>query len=39
MIKSVRYQFVMRYSAGQAALTAAVEDITLALSLHPPKSF
>jgi NADPH2:quinone reductase len=31
MIKNVRYQFVLLYSVGEAALTAAVEDITLAL--------
>jgi NADPH2:quinone reductase len=31
MIKNVRYQFVLIYSVGEAALTAAVEDITLAL--------
>ena len=31
MIKNVRYQFVLLYTVGRAALTAAVEDITLAL--------
>jgi NADPH2:quinone reductase len=31
MIKNVRYQFVLLYTAGEAALRAAVEDITLAL--------
>jgi NADPH:quinone reductase len=31
MIKNLRYQFVLLYTAGEAALTAAVEDITLAL--------
>jgi NADPH:quinone reductase len=31
MIKNVRYQFVLLYTVGGAALTAAVEDITLAL--------
>ena len=31
MIKNVRYQFVLLYTFGRAALTAAVEDITLAL--------
>jgi NADPH2:quinone reductase len=31
MIKNVRYQFVLLYSVGDAALKAAVEDITLAL--------
>jgi NADPH:quinone reductase len=31
MIKNVRYQFVLLYSVGDAALRAAVEDITLAL--------
>jgi NADPH:quinone reductase len=31
MIKNVRYQFVLLYTVGQAALAAAVEDITLAL--------
>jgi NADPH2:quinone reductase len=31
MIKNLRYQFVLLYSVGQAALTAAVEDITHAL--------
>jgi NADPH2:quinone reductase len=31
MIKNVRYQFVLLYTVGDAALTAAVEDITLAL--------
>jgi NADPH:quinone reductase len=30
MIKNVRYQFVLLYSVGDAALEAAVEDITLA---------
>ena len=31
MIKNVRYQFVLLYTVGERALTAAVEDITLAL--------
>jgi NADPH:quinone reductase len=31
MIKNVRYQFVLLYTAGDAALAAAVEDITVAL--------
>jgi NADPH2:quinone reductase len=31
MIKNVRYQFVLLYTVGDAALVAAVEDITLAL--------
>jgi NADPH:quinone reductase len=31
MIKNVRYQFVLLYTVGQAALDAAVADITLAL--------
>jgi NADPH2:quinone reductase len=31
MIKNLRYQFVLLYSVGDAALAAAVEDITLAL--------
>lgn len=31
MIKNLRYQFVLLYSVGDAALRAAVEDITLAL--------
>ena len=31
MIKNSRYQFVLLYTMGNAALTAAVEDITLAL--------
>jgi NADPH:quinone reductase len=31
MIKNTRYQFVLLYTVGDAALTAAVEDITLAL--------
>jgi NADPH:quinone reductase len=31
MIKNSRYQFVLLYTVGNAALTAAVEDITLAL--------
>jgi NADPH:quinone reductase len=31
MIKNVRYQFVLLYTVGEAALTAAVDDITLAL--------
>jgi NADPH2:quinone reductase len=31
MIKNLRYQFVLLYTVGEAALTAAVEDITLAL--------
>ena len=30
MIKNLRYQFVLLYTVGDAALTAAVEDITLA---------
>jgi NADPH2:quinone reductase len=32
MIKNARYQFVLLYTMGNAALTAAVEDITLALA-------
>jgi NADPH:quinone reductase len=32
MIKNLRYQFVLRYTVGEAALMAAVEDITLALA-------
>jgi NADPH2:quinone reductase len=32
MIKNVRYQFVLLYNVGEAALAAAVEDITLALA-------
>jgi len=32
MIKNSRYQFVLLYTVGNAALTAAVEDITLALA-------
>ena len=32
MIKNLRYQFVLLYTVGDAALTAAVEDITLALA-------
>ena len=32
MIKNLRYQFVLLYSVGDAALTAAVDDITLALT-------
>jgi NADPH2:quinone reductase len=32
MIKNLRYQFVLLYSVGDAALRAAVEDITLALA-------
>jgi NADPH2:quinone reductase len=32
MIKNIRYQFVLLYSVGDAALRAAVEDITLALT-------
>jgi NADPH2:quinone reductase len=32
MIKNTRYQFVLLYSVGDAALRAAVEDITLALA-------
>jgi len=32
MIKNLRYQFVLPYSVGDAALKAAVEDITLALA-------
>jgi NADPH2:quinone reductase len=31
MIQNVRYQFVLLYTVGDAALTAAVEDVTLAL--------
>jgi len=31
MIKNLRYQFVLLYGVGEAALTAAVEDITQAL--------
>ena len=31
MIKNLRYQFVLLYTVGDAAMTAAVEDITLAL--------
>jgi NADPH:quinone reductase len=31
MIKNLRYQFVLLYTVGEAALTAAVEDVTLAL--------
>jgi NADPH2:quinone reductase len=31
MIKNLRYQFVLLYTVGEAALAAAVEDITLAL--------
>src|SRR5687768_1295383 len=31
MIKNLRYQFVLLYTVGDAALTAAVEDITVAL--------
>ena len=31
MIKNLRYQFVLLYTVGAAALAAAVEDITLAL--------
>jgi NADPH2:quinone reductase len=31
MIKNMRYQFVLLYTVGDAALRAAVEDITLAL--------
>jgi NADPH:quinone reductase len=31
MIKNLRYQFVLLYTVGETALTAAVEDITLAL--------
>jgi NADPH2:quinone reductase len=31
MIKNLRYQFVLLYTVGEAALKAAVEDITLAL--------
>jgi NADPH:quinone reductase len=31
MIKNLRYQFVLLYTVGPAALAAAVEDITLAL--------
>lgn len=32
MIKNLRYQFVLLYTVGAAALAAAVEDITLALT-------
>ena len=32
MIKNLRYQFVLLYTVGAAALAAAVEDITLALA-------
>jgi NADPH:quinone reductase len=32
MIKNLRYQFVLLYTVGEAALMAAVEDITLALA-------
>jgi NADPH:quinone reductase len=32
MIKNLRYQFVLLYTVGAAALVAAVEDITLALT-------
>jgi NADPH2:quinone reductase len=32
MIKNLRYQFVLLYTVGDAALTAAVEDITSALT-------
>ena len=32
MIKNVRYQFVLLYTVGEAALMAAVDDITLALA-------
>jgi NADPH2:quinone reductase len=32
MIKNTRYQFVLLYTVGDAALRAAVEDITLALA-------
>ena len=32
MIKNLRYRFVLLYSVGDAALTAAVDDITLALT-------
>jgi NADPH:quinone reductase len=31
MIKNLRYQFVLLYTVGDAALAAAVEDITSAL--------
>jgi NADPH:quinone reductase len=31
MIKNLRYQYVLLYTVGDAALTAAVEDITVAL--------
>jgi NADPH:quinone reductase len=31
MIKNLRYQFVLLYTVGEAALTAVVKDITLAL--------
>jgi NADPH2:quinone reductase len=31
MVKNLRYQFVLLYTVGEAALMAAVEDITLAL--------
>jgi NADPH2:quinone reductase len=32
MIKNLRYQFVLLYTVGKAALTSAVDDITLALA-------
>jgi NADPH:quinone reductase len=32
MIKNLRYQFILLYAVGDAALRAAVEDITLALA-------
>jgi NADPH2:quinone reductase len=32
MIKNLRYQFVLLYTVGDAALTAAVDDITVALA-------
>jgi NADPH2:quinone reductase len=32
MIKNLRYQFVLLYTVGETALTAAAEDITLALA-------
>ena len=32
MIKNLRYQFVLLYTAGEAALKAAIHDITLALA-------
>ena len=32
MVKNLRYQFVLLYTVGDGPLTAAVEDITAALS-------